>query len=142
MKATEINEFKSKVKSALYEWGENKIDALFKGRTNTKALFKRGLSNVLDRYDEKINSYVDYLALFIGDSDGNIDSESLIDVAVGIFEEMESTELDLGFCLVHTGKGAIVIDLPRNMMMDLLVGNLGSLRFTAEDIKEFKNYLS
>lgn len=142
MKTSDINEFKGIMKDAIADWAENKIDALFPSKANTRAIIKKGVNNILARMDSKINGYIDTMVLFLGDAKGNIDSDTMIDMAVSVFEEMDKSEFDLGICGVRVGKGELFVDLPHNMLMDMLVGNLGSVRFSSEDLKEFKNYLN
>lgn len=142
MKTSDVNEFKGRLKSAILEWGESKIDALFPNKPQVRAIMKNGLNNMLYKVDNSINSYVDNIVLFVGDAKGNIDSDSMVDMAVSMFEEVEQSKFDVGIFGIRAGKGELIIDLPQNIFLDMLVGNLGSVRFTSEDFKEFKNLLN
>lgn len=142
MKTSDINEFKSKVKDALEEWFGSKINALFPNKPQVRAIVKNGVENMMCRVDNQINSYIDNLVLFLGDKEGNIDTDSMVDMAVNIFNEMEEINLDLGMIRIRTKKGELFVDLPDNIFLNMLVGNLGSVRFTSEDFKELKNYLN
>lgn len=142
MKTVDINEFKSRIKSAILDWGENKVDALFPNKPQVRSIMKNGMNNMLHKVDNSINSYVDNIVLFVGDKDGNIDSDSMVDMAVRMFEEMDYTEFKIGMFGMRVGKGELIVDLPHNIFLDMLVGNLGSVRFTSEDLKEFKNLLN
>ncbi len=142
MKALDINDFKGRIKSAILDWGESKIDALFPNKPQVRSIMKNGMNNMLHKIDNCINSYVDNIILFVGDKDGNIDSDSMVDMAVSIFEEMEQTEFKAGMFDMRVGKGEFIVDLPHNIFLDMLVGSLGSVRFTSEDLKEFKNLLN
>ena len=142
MKTSDINEFKAHVKNALLDWTENKIDALFPNKPQVRAIIKNGLNNFIVRIDNKVNNYIDNIVLFIADEKGNIDSDSMVDMGIRMFDEMEQGNYSLGFVDMRIGKGEIIIDLPQNIFLDMLVGNHGSVRFTSEDIKEFKNYFN
>jgi hypothetical protein len=56
--------------------------------------------------------------------------------------EVEESSLDLGMVSIRTNRGELFIDLPNNIFLNMLVGNLGSVRLTSEDFKELKNYLN
>lgn len=142
MRTTDINEFKGRIKMAIIDWGESKIEALFPNKPQVRAIMKNGLNNMLNKIDNNINSYIDNIVLFVGDKDGNIDSDSIVDMAVSMFEEMEHSEFKAGMFGMRVGKGEFIVDLPHNIFLDMLVGNLGSVRFTSEDLKEFKNFLN
>lgn len=142
MKVSDINVFKDKVKNSLISWANNKVDILFPNKPQVRAIVKNGICNIMWRVDKDINSYIDNLVLFLGDKDGNVDTDSMVDMAVNIFNEMEESSLDLGMVSIRTNRGELFIDLPNNIFLNMLVGNLGSVRLTSEDFKELKNYLN
>lgn len=142
MKVSDINVFKDKVKNSLISWANNKVDILFPNKPQVRAIVKNGICNIMWRVDKDINSYIDNLVLFLGDKDGNVDTDSMVDMAVNIFNEMEESNLDLGMVSIRTNRGELFIDLPNNIFLNMLVGNLGSVRLTSEDFKELKNYLN
>lgn len=141
MKTNDINDFKSRLKDAMLSWAEDKIDALFPEKTQTRAIMKNGLNNMMSRIDNSINSYVDNIVLFIGDAEGNLDGDAMVDMAVKMFNEMDNGEYRLGSFNMRVGKGELILYLPHNIFLEMLVGNLGSVRFTSEDLKQFKNFL-
>lgn len=142
MKVSDVSMFQEKVKDSLKAWANNKIDILFPNKPQVRAIVKNGISNIMCRVNDNINSYIDNLVLFLGDKDGNIDTDSMVDMAVNIFNEMEESSLDLGIVSIRTNRGELFIDLPNNIFLNMLVGNLGSVRLTSEDFKELKNYLN
>jgi hypothetical protein len=142
MKVSDVNMFQEKVKDSLKAWANNKIDILFPNKPQVRAIVKNGISNIMCRVNDNINSYIDNLVLFLGDKDGNVDTDSMVDMAVNIFNEMEESSLDLGMVSIRTNRGELFIDLPNNIFLNMLVGNLGSVRLTSEDFKELKNYLN
>lgn len=141
MRIEDVNQFKGELKSAFQQWGESKIDELFAERAAARTFMKNGLNNMLNRFDGKINSYVDTFFLFVADESGRVDSDTMIDSLAGLFKEMKEHKYPMGMVDVTVGNGQLVIDLPHNIFLEMLVGDLGKVKFTTEDIKDFKNYL-
>ena len=54
----------------------------------------------------------------------------------------EVREYQFGMVKLTIGKGQAVVDLPHNFLLDMFVGNLGSVKFTSEDIGELKGLLN
>jgi hypothetical protein len=59
-----------------------------------------------------------------------------------MLDEMKPTDYSLGFVNLNVGQGEIKIQFPHNIFSDLVVGDLGGVKLTTSDIKQFKNYLS
>ena len=138
MKYTDIAKFKGECKSAIQQWGEEKIDALFPGKPQMRVMAKRGFDNLLTRCDHKMNTAIDTALLFVGDKNGTVDSDTAIDMLVGLFQEMDVQKYNAWGIDMCIGKGAITIDLPHHPMLDLFVGNLGQIKFTSDDLLELK----
>lgn len=138
MKYTDMALFKGRLKTAVQKWGESKIDALFPSKPQLRVFAKRGFDNLLTRHDARINKAIDTALLFVADSKGNIDSDVAIDTLADLFNEMDIRKYDVGGMGISIGKGAVSIDLPHHFIYDMLVGNLGQIRFTTEDILELK----
>lgn len=122
-------------------WAESKIDELCATRPRLKAAsvyLKRGLNNWLDREESKVSEMVDTLALFAADKDGNIDADTLIEDAVNIFREMDMNYTEMGAFAVEYGKGAVTIHIPHNLFLDMIFGDLGQVKITADDLLELK----
>lgn len=132
------------LKAAVRKWAYGKIDELAADRPKLKAAsvyLKRGLNNYMEREDKRINSMVDGLTLFVADKDGNIDTDMLIDDAVTMFKEMDVNYADMGIFGVEYGKGAVTINIPHNLFLDMIFGDLGKIRITAEDLLEIKQLM-
>ena len=143
MKQNDLNKLKGDIKTAIQEWANLKIEEVVPNKPTMRFLAKNYVNNFLNRSDAKLNGWIDNIYLMVSDKDGVVDTDSAIDMAAGIFKEVKPFEYSLGGgFLLHIGNGEIALDLPRNMFMDALVGDLGRLRFTSEDIMEFKNYLN
>nr|DAE33024.1 MAG TPA: hypothetical protein [virus sp. ctoYX9] len=132
------------LKAAVRKWAYGKIDELAADRPKLKAAtvyLKRGLSNYMEREDKRINSMVDSLTLFVADKDGKIDTDMLIDDAVTMFKEMDVAYAEIGSFGIEYGKGAVTINIPHNVFLDMIFGDLGQIRITAEDLLEIKQLM-
>lgn len=139
MKYADIAEFTGKCKTAIQQWGDKKIDELFPNKPQLRVFAKRGLDNILTRHDARINKAIDTAMLFVADGNGCIDSDVMIDTLVDLFKEMDVQKYDLWGIGLGVGKGAVTLDFPHNFVYDMLIGNLGQVKFTAEDILELKD---
>lgn len=143
MKAEDLNKFKGEIKSAMQAWGEAKIDELLPGKAAAKTFIKNGLNNMMNRHDQKLNEYIDYFFMFVADEKGTIDSDVMVDTVAGMFKEINpAQEYHLGMVDITVGGGEMAVHLPDNMFLNLLVGNRGVVKFTADDILDFKNLLN
>lgn len=133
------------LKVAVKDWANGKIDELAAGRPKLKAAsvyLKRGLDNWMEREDKRINSMVDGIALFVADKDGNIDTDTLIDDAVAMFKEMDVNFSEIGMFGIEYGKGVITVNIPHNLLLDMIFGDLGQIRITADDLLEIKQMIA
>ena len=140
----EINKFKGDLKTSIQSWVEGKIDALCDGKPKMKAAsvyLKRGLNNYLSREDLRINRAVDNALLFITDENGAIDTDVVVEDVVEMFKNMERQEKRIGMFRLEYGQGEIKITIPDNPFMDMIFGNLGMVRITADDLLELKELL-
>lgn len=141
----ETTKLASDLKNAIKEWSYAKIDELGKDRPKLKAAsvyLKRGLNNYLEREDKRINSMIDGVSLFVADNEGNIDADMLINDAVTMFKEMDVSYTDIGAFGIEYGKGKIVINIPHNVLLDMIFGDLGKVTITADDILEIKSLMA
>lgn len=140
-----VAELTGNLKVAVRNWANGKIDELAAGRPKLKAAsvyLKRGLSNWMDREDKRINSVTDSLALFLADKDGNIDTDMLINDAVAMFREMDVNYAEIGGFGIEYGKGAVTVSIPHSVFLDMIFGDLGHVKITAEDLLEIKELLA
>lgn len=141
MKTTDVNQFKGEMKVALQTWAESKVDELFASKPSARVFMKNGINNLMGRFDDKINRYIDTFFLFAADQSGTIDSDVMIDTIANLFKEMDERRYPMGMVDVTVGRGELTVELPHNLFLEMLVGDLGRVKFTTEDIKDFKNYL-
>lgn len=138
----DLNRFKGEIKTALQQWGNMQIEAIISNQPTMRFVAKNWLNNFLNRHDAKMNKWIDNVFMAVANEEGKIDSDVLVDTAVGIFKEVQPFEYVLGGGFsIEVGNGEIAVNLPRNMIMDALVGDFGRIRFTSEDLTEFKNLL-
>lgn len=140
----DLTNFANDLTSAVRTWGECKIDELAGTKPKLKAAsvyLKRGLNNWLDRQESDIEQMVNTLALFAADKEGRIDIDTLINDAVQIFREMDTNFAQVGALAIEYGKGSVTISIPHNPLLDLIFGDLGQVRITADDIIEIKELL-
>ena len=133
------------LKVAVKNWANGKIDELAADRPKLKAAsvyLKRGLDNWMEREDKRINSMVDGISLFVADKDGNIDMDTLIDDAVTMFKDMDVNFSEIGMFGIEYGKGAVKINIPQNIFFDMIFGDLGQIRITADDLLEIKQMIA
>ena len=127
MKVTDINQFKGDLKTQLQIWAESKIDGIFPAKPQVRGILKKGLNNYMYRIDDKL--------------DKMIDTDAVFDTFVGMFKEMDIKEYKLGMIPVTVGKGEIVANIPHHPLLDMIVGDLGKVTISAEDILEIKSLL-
>lgn len=140
MRIEDINRFKGEIKTAFQAWGENKINELFPNSAMGRTFAKNGLNNAMTRYDNKLNEGIENLFMFVS-QDGVVDTDTMIDGMVQLFKEMKPSEYELRGFHLSVGGGELALELPKNIFLDMLVG-VGKLRFTSDDILEFKNLLN
>lgn len=138
MKTDDISKFKGQLKSALQQWGNSKIDEIFPNKPQIKAFAKNGLNNIMARMDAKLNKYIDGLVLFVGNENGVIDTDAMVDMAAEMFKEMEPNRYQFEFMDIEVGRGKVVFNLPQSFMFDLLLGKSGNITMTVDDILEMK----
>lgn len=140
MKTADIAKFKGSVKDAMLGWMDQQIEELLPNRSAAKAVIKNAARNIVARQGVKIDQGIDAVVLLLGDAQGNLDSDTLIDTACNLLQEMPSTEYPLGPFVARMGKGEVSIQFPRNFISEMFAGDLDGVKFTVGDIKEIKNY--
>jgi molybdopterin-binding protein len=142
MKASDVNAFKGQFKDAVVGWAGSMVDQMLPNKVTARTLFKNAIGNMVNRFDGKVNQLVDSAFLVFGDSDGVVDTDTTIDLLCGMLDEMKPTDYSFGFINATIGQGEIKIQFPHNIFSELVVGDLGGVKFTTSDIKQLKNYLS
>lgn len=142
MKVSDVNAFKGQFKDAVLSWAGSLTDQMLPNKVAARTLVKNVIGNMMARLDGKINQMVDTAFLMFGDANGEVDTDSTIDLLCDMLKEMPQKEYSFGFIGAKVGKGDIFIEFPHNIFSDLLVGDLGAVKFCTDDIKQLKDYLS
>ena len=141
MKTSDINAFKGKAKDAILAWAGEQIDQLLPNKVAARAMLKNAAANIVERFDHKINQGIDAAFLMLGDPQGNIDSDSLVDLVCDMLKEMPPTDYALGPIGATVGKGEICLQFPGGLINDLIVGGLGGGKITTADIQKIKTLI-
>lgn len=141
MKTSDINAFKGKAKDAILAWIGQQIDQLLPNRVAARAMLKNAASNLVERYNHKIDQGIDAAFLMLGDPQGNIDSDSLVDLVCDMLKEMPPTDYAFGPIGAVVGKGEICLQFPGGLISDLIVGGLGGGKITTADIQKIKTLI-
>ena len=139
---SELGKLKNDLLVNMEEWAIYKIDALVKCKPNLKMVstyLKRGVRNWIAREDCRIDKMVDNAALFIADENGNINTDVIINDFLEMFKVMDVQKANMGIFDIEYGKGEIKINIPRNPIIDIFMGDLGQIKITCEDILEIKD---
>ena len=141
MRVSDVNAFKGQFKDAALKWTGSLVDQMLPNKVAARTLVKNAIGNVLVRLDGKVNQMVDAAFMMFGDAQGVVDTDTNIDLLCDMLQEMPQKEYPLGMISLKVGKGEVFIEFPHNIFSDLLVGDLGGVKFTTSDIKQLKNYL-
>jgi len=141
MKTSDISAFKGKAKDAILTWAGEQIDQLLPNKVAARAMLKNAAANIVERFNHRIDQGIDAAFLMLGDAQGNIDSDSLIDLVCDMLKEMPLTDYALGPLGATVGKGEICLQFPGGLISDLIIGGLGGARITTADIQKIKTLI-
>lgn len=142
MKAEDLFALKGRVKDAVVQWGGMMIDRMLPDKPKIRAGVKRGVNNIVARYDDKANALLDGFFLMVGDENGTVDTDALVDMAADILDELPVSSFNLYVCRADIGQGEIVLRFPNGFLTSALMGDLEGFRLNREDINELKNLLN
>ena len=139
MKTADISALKGKAKDALLAWIGGQIDQMLPNRATARTFLKNAAGNLLARFDRKIDQGIDAAFLVLGDAQGNIDTDSLVDTVCDMLKEMPPTDYSLGPMAATVGRGEICLHFPGGFLCDLIAGGIGGAKITTADIQQIKN---
>lgn len=137
----EMGKLKIDLLDNIQEWANYKIDALVTSRPKLKlasTYLKRGVRNWVAKETGRINNTIDNILLFVADENGNVNTDILINDLVEMFKAMDVQNVKMGAFDIEYGKGEVKINIPHNPILDMLMGDLGQVKITTEDILEIK----
>ena len=102
---------------------------------------KRGCRNIINKYENKISNGIDNVSLFLTDENGNIDTNTLFNDAMELFNTIDETDFEFGVVNGMVGKGKIVINIPDNIFTNIMFGSKKSITFNEDDFVELKSLL-
>lgn len=138
MKTADINALKGKTKDAILAWIGVQIDQMLPNRAAARTFLKNAAGNMLARLDHKVDQGIDAAFLVLGDVQGSIDTDSLVDLFCDMLKEMQPTDYDLGPIAATVGRGEICLRFPGGFLCDLIAGGLGGAKITTADIQQIK----
>lgn len=140
-----VTELKEKLLTSLDLWADARISDMVK---ETPALaipsvyMKRASHNIIAKNKDKWGKSIDNATLFIADEDGNIDADTIFSDLMQMLENISNYEFDLGFIKGRIDGGALVIDLPDNIITTILFGSKKSISFTKDDFEELRSLVT
>ena len=138
MKTADINALKGKTKDAILAWIGGQIDQMLPNRATARTFLKNAAGNLLAKYERKIDQGIDAAFLMLGDAQGVIDTDSLVDTVCDMLKEMQPTDYSVGPIAATVGRGEICLRFPEGILCDLIAGGLGGAKITTADIQQIK----
>ena len=140
-----VTELKEKLLESVDVWADARIDDMVKGNPMLaipSVYMKRAAHNIISKNKDKWDKSIDNATLFIADEDGNIDADTIFSDLMQMLENISNYEFDLGFIKGRIDGGALVIDLPDNIITTILFGSKKSISFTKDDFEELRSLIT
>ena len=140
-----VTELKEKLLTSLDLWADARISDMVK---ETPALaipsvyMKRASHNIIAKNKDSLGKSIDNATLFIADENGNIDADTIFTDLMQMLEIISNYEFDLGFIKGRIDGGTLSIDLPDNIITNILFGSKKSISFTKTDFDELKSLIT
>lgn len=140
-----VTELKEKLLTSLDLWADARISDMVKENpalTIPSVYMKRASHNIIAKHKDSWGKSIDNATLFIADEDGNIDADTIFSDLMQMLENISNYEFDLGFIKGRIDGGALVIDLPDNIITTILFGSKKSISFTKDDFEELRSLIT
>ena len=140
-----VTELKEKLLTSLDLWADARISDMVK---ETPALaipsvyMKRASHNIIAKHKDSWGKSIDNATLFIADENGNIDADTIFTDLMQMLKSISNYEFDLGFVKGRIDGGTLSIDLPDNIITNILFGSKKSISFTKTDFDELKSLIT
>ena len=140
-----VTELKEKLLTSLDLWADARISDMVK---ETPALaipsvyMKRASHNIIAKNKDSLGKSIDNATLFIADENGNIDADTIFTDLMQMLESISNYEFDLGLVKGRIDGGILTIDLPDNIITNILFGSKKSISFTKTDFDELKSLIT
>ena len=140
-----VTELKEKLLTSLDLWADARISDMVKGNPALaipSVYMKRASHNIIAKNKDSLGKSIDNATLFIADENGNIDADTIFTDLMQMLESISNYEFDLGFIKGRIDGGTLSIDLPDNIITNILFGSKKSISFTKTDFEELKSLIT
>ena len=140
-----VTELKEKLLTSLDLWADARISEMVKENPALaipSVYMKRASHNIIAKNKDKWGKSIDNATLFIADENGNIDADTIFTDLMQMLESISNYEFDLGFVNGRIDGGILTIDLPDNIITNILFGSKKSISFTKTDFDELKSLIT
>lgn len=140
-----VTELREKLLTSLDLWADARISDMVKENPALaipSVYMKRASHNIIAKHKDSWGKSIDNATLFIADEDGNIDADTIFSDLMQMLENISNYEFDLGFIKGRIDGGALVVDLPDNIITTILFGSKKSISFTKDDFEELRSLIT
>ena len=140
-----VTELKERLLTSLDLWADARISDMVKGNPALaipSVYMKRASHNIIAKNKDSLGKSIDNATLFIADENGNIDADTIFTDLMQMLESISNYEFDLGFVKGRIDGGTLSIDLPDNIITNILFGSKKSISFTKTDFDELKSLIT
>ena len=140
-----VTELKEKLLTSLDLWADARISDMVKENPALaipSVYMKRASHNIIAKNKDSLGKSIDNATLFIADENGNIDADTIFTDLMQMLESISNYEFDLGFIKGRIDGGTLSIDLPDNIITNILFGSKKSISFTKTDFDELKSLIT
>ena len=140
-----VTELKEKLLTSLDLWADARISDMVNGNPALaipSVYMKRASHNIIAKNKDSLGKSIDGATLFIADENGNIDADTIFTDLMQMLESISNYEFDLGFIKGRIDGGTLSIDLPDNIITNILFGSKKSISFTKTDFDELKSLIT
>lgn len=139
-----VTELKDKLLTSLDLWADARISDMVKDNPALaipSVYMKRASHNIIAKNKDSWGKSIDNATLFIADEDGNIDADTIFTDLMQMLENISNYEFDLGFVKGRIDGGTLTIDLPENILTNIIFGSKRAITLNENDLLELKDLL-
>lgn len=139
-----VTELKDKLLTSLDLWADARISDMVKDNPALaipSVYMKRASHNIIAKNKDSWGKSIDNATLFIADEDGNIDADTIFSDLMQMLENISNYEFDLGFVKGRIDGGTLTIDLPENILTNIIFGSKRAITLNENDLLELKDLL-
>mgnify|MGYP006889879418 FL=1 len=140
-----VTEFKEKLLESVDVWADARISDMVKENPALaipSVYMKRASHNIIAKHKDSWGKSIDNATLFIADEDGNIDADTIFSDLMQMLENISNYEFNFGVIKGRIDGGALIIDLPDNIITTILFGSKKSISFTKNDFEELRSLIT